>query len=171
MGTVKRGNGFTLIEALITIAIFIIVAAGTLQLWRYTSIRTLDILTASEELENARVAMDAILMNIQLAEEITLETDALGTLKKLTLTELNPIKDTEDYFFIYNSGANPNASLYHRLIFGKVSSNELASRIADIKIIKSSSYLTVKITTDGEAALTLECSASIRNKIFNHIQA
>jgi type II secretory pathway component PulJ len=166
MESTKRDKGLTLIEALITVAIHIIVAAGMLQIWQYTSERTLSIFDTSNEFENARVAMDALLMNIQLADEITLETDDDGTLRVLTLVELDPYKAKKAYVFKYNGDASLNAAIYHKLVFGDNSSNELASHIAELKITKSSSYLNIKIITDGEAALTFESSTSIRNKIF-----
>jgi type II secretory pathway pseudopilin PulG len=164
--TLYRNKGFTLIEALITLVISIIVITGALHLWQFASARTLNILGSSDAFENARVAMDAILINIQLADEITLKTDADGTLKTLELVELDPDWKKKAYVFRYYGDAYPGDTMYQRLNFGD-GGNEFASRIAGLSIVKSGSLLIIKLTTDDEAVHTLECSASIRNKIFN----
>ena len=64
----KLNSGLTLLEATIALAIFMILSAGIISVWRHTSTTTARLLRHQSVFENARVSLDAILMNIQVAQ-------------------------------------------------------------------------------------------------------
>ncbi len=133
-----------------------------MHLLQFSSGRVLHIMDRTDAFENARAAMDAILMNIQLADTIELKTDADDILSELHLTEIDPEGDRHAYVFEYDRDASTRETRYRKLNFN---GNEFASRISELRIIKNGDLLNIKIS--GEAAVTLECTASIRHKVFN----
>ncbi len=152
----RAGKGFTLLEAVISLALFAVISVSVLPVWQYASRQSLALLTSADAFENARAAMDAFLVNIQLAEEITLKTDVNGRLSLLTLRELDPDGYLHDYVFSYNAGAR-------RLDFG---SNEFASQLSEVRLTKDGDLLNITVSTGGEAPVTLNCAADIRHKVY-----
>ncbi len=161
-----RAKGFTLIEAVIALAIFSVISVGAFQVWRYASGDSLSTLARAEAFENARAAMDALLINLQLADEITLKTNANGNLTKLTLRELDPEGRYHDYVFDYYPSAPKGASKYRKLDFGY---NEFASGISEVSLTENEGLLLITVSAGAEAAkpITLESAADIRHKLFN----
>ncbi|MCL2707861.1 MAG: prepilin-type N-terminal cleavage/methylation domain-containing protein [Defluviitaleaceae bacterium] len=160
----KRQNGYTLIEAAVALALWLILAAGAGSALLYSARASERLVGSQEAFENARAALDAIITNIQLAETVRVETDSDGVLKKLTCTERNG-PALHDYEFFFKREALPGEAKYHRLEFGL--NDEFASHIESITVeYAGGDRITVGITTDqtfGEP-YTLTGSADVRYK-------
>ena len=160
-----KRTGFTLLEAVLAVALWMILTTGILFLWNTTTRTTIGIVSGQDAFENARASLDALLINLQLAETINLEVDNEHVLRRLTLTQQGPDGQPHNYIFYFNRHARPGDAKYHRLEFGL--NNEFASQIASVKIQRPHrNRMSVSITTDGELApaLTFTGSADIRYK-------
>jgi type II secretory pathway component PulJ len=165
VGMVKKCGGVTLLEAVIALAIWMVLAAGIIFIWQSFTRSSLQIIKTQDAFENARAAMDALLINIQLADTIQLETDNNHVLKRLTLTQRDPQGNPHNYIFYYNTHAIPGEAKYHRLEFGL--NNEFASQIANISLeVPHRNRIAISISTDGSLseAITLTGLADIRYK-------
>lgn len=115
-----------MLELAIALAVWMVLSIGIFLLWQHTSNASVRLLTRQSAVENARAAMDALVMNIQMSNNIVLETNNANVLRRLTLTERNPQGILHDYIFEFTPGGNG------RLLFG---ANEFASGIASIYIV------------------------------------
>jgi type II secretory pathway component PulJ len=159
----KPKGGFTLLEAVIALAVWMVLAAGVSSVWLHVSRTSTQVITTQNAFENARASMDALLVNLQMADTIRLETDRHHVLRRLTLTQRDPNGNPHDYIFYFSANARPGEAKYHRLEFGL--NNEFASRIALVKLEQTGqNRMRVTVITDDEAALTLTGSADIRYK-------
>jgi prepilin-type N-terminal cleavage/methylation domain-containing protein len=165
-----RKRGFTLLEAVIALALWAVLSAGIAVIWQSTSRASVHIIQGQDAFENARASMDAILTNLHMADTILLETDYNHVLKRLTLTQRNPSGNPHNYIFYFNIHARPGDAKFHRLEFGL--HNEFASQIAKITLErKHKNRMSVTVITDGESAITLTGSADIRYKNVTIIQS
>jgi prepilin-type N-terminal cleavage/methylation domain-containing protein len=160
---VRPRGGFTLLEAVIALAIWAMLAAGLLFTWSHVSRTSLGVVAAQDAFENARAAMDALLMNIQLAEAIRVTTCPEHILRRMALTQRDPNGILRDYVFDFNVHAQPGETKHHRLEFG---GNEFASQLAAVKAEHVGGRIQITITTNGESApaITITGSADIRYK-------
>ena len=161
----KRNKGFTLLEAVTALALWCILAASLTVVWVNTTRGSLRVIAAQDAYENARVSLDALLINMQLADTILLETDNNHVLKRLTLTQLDPEGNPHDYIFYFDKNAQLGEAKYHRLEFGL--HNEFASQIASVTLtLVNENHMQVTVITDGEAtpSVTLTGSVDIRYK-------
>jgi len=161
----KRAAGFTLIEATIALAIWVMLTASVLLVWHHVSNRTNALLARQNALENARVAMDALVVNIQMAYSITLYIGPGFDLRELALASYDTGGGPHTYRFFFNSRLLPTATTFRRLNFGGPG-NELASNIADVRVqpMMDKRHLRITITTGCEYPIVLESSVDIRYK-------
>ena len=158
-------EGFTLIETVIALAVWLLLATGAGSVLVYASRASERLIVTQEIFENARASLDAITVNIQMANTVVLETDSDDVLKKLTLTERNPKGELEEYYFFFKRGAEPDEAKYHRLEFGE--NNEFASHIGLIKLkVVNDKRLEITVITDGILcpSVTISGAADIRYK-------
>lgn len=160
----KRIRGYTLLETVIALAIWAVLAAGASRVLVYTARTVTRIVERQNAFENARAAMDALTVNIQMADTVLLETDTEGVLKKLTLTERAPNGSPANYTFYFSKAAKPGEAKYHRLEFGL--NDEFASRIETIILNHTGNRITITVTTDDvtDPPFTLIGSADTRYK-------
>ena len=158
--TLSYKSGFTLLEAVIALAVLGILAMGLTTVFASTSHASLAVIAAQDVFENARIAMDGLLVNIQMAEKIELKTGPGDTLQELRLTQ-HPAP-TPPYLFKFDRDIPEGEVKHQRLEFG---GNEFASKIADIQITKTHpNRMQITIISGGETPVTLTGSADIRYK-------
>lgn len=164
----KSKGGFTLLEMVVVAAVSIILLAGASRLlWHTTQVST-GLLARQEALESARVAVDVLTVNIQMAERITLNTDPDGMLRRLDVLQISPENIPWEYTFRYDRNASPGSPAYKRLNFGGY--NELASHLSEVRLILSPDrqLIHITVTTDeilGEP-ITLTGTVDIRYKVL-----
>lgn len=157
-------GGFTLLEAVIALAVFSLLAAGATRCWLYTTRAASRLLNTQEAFENARAAMDALTVNLQMAYEIKLKTDSDHVLEKLVLTELDD-GEPSVYEFYFKRSARPGEAKYHRLEFGQ--NNEFASHIEQVRLMVTDNHtVTITVITDDELGqpITLTGMVDVRHK-------
>jgi len=162
----KKRRGFTLIEAIIALAVWMILSVSVIFVWQHVSNRSSAVMERQNALENARVAMDALIINIQMAQELRLDV-RYGTfvLRRLVAYGYGYDDVINDFTFNFNCRLRPVAPNYRRLLYGN---NELASNIAEIYIRPvgeryHETHILIKITTGCEYPIVLESSVDIRH--------
>ena len=152
-----------MLEVTIALAVFMVLSAGIFAVWRHSSNSAMHLLARQNAFENARGAMDALLMNIQMAKTIVLVTDRYDNLESLTLTERNPQGFLHNYIFQFDVNAAPGTTQHQRLRFGM---QEFASNLAAIIITIGGNYQRMYITiiTGCDYPIILYGSGDIRYK-------
>ena len=128
---IKAIAGVTLLELTIALAIWMLLSTGIFFLWQHTTTVTANTLTHQNAFENARAAMDGLIMNIQMAHTLTLETNPDGILQTLTMRQRNPQGQLRNYVMDFNVNALPGTARYQVLRIGE---NEFASGLARIYV-------------------------------------
>ena len=159
----KKGDkGYSLLEVTIALALWMILSAGIFLLWRHTATTGAALIARQNAFENARSTMDALIMNIQMSQNITLRTDGNNSLRSLELVERNPVGQLHVYTFEFNVNLPPGDLRFQRLDFG---SQEFSSNIADIRIIYiEGSRMQITVITGCEEPIVLEGSVDVRFK-------
>jgi type II secretory pathway pseudopilin PulG len=158
----KKNHGLTLLEAVIALALFLILLAGVFLVWNYSASSSATMLERQSAFENARVSMDALIMNIQLARRIELRTNSNDVLQRLILNQRDPSGNFRNYVFHFDANAE-------MLIFAESetpnASNEFASNISEIVIVYADeSRMDITITTACPEPIVLQGSADVRYK-------
>ena len=155
-------KGFSLVETLLAVSVTMILLTVALRLLVFTSGVASGAIVRGELMECARTAANIINVNIQRASEIKIEVNGNNTLKRMELTQPGrPVK----YVFSYNPDASDTSVGYHRLIFsGENGSNELASNLADIRILSDSgNIIIIEILTDNTITVNNEVASKYIN--------
>jgi len=148
-------KGVTLLELTIALSVWMILSLSVLFVWQYTSRTTLNTLAHQSAFENARVSMDALIMNIQLADTITLNTNSDDILREIILRQPNPQGQLVGYTFAFNADTQ-------RLLFG---GQEFASNIARIYVTyMPGRKMNITVETACEEAIVLHGSVDVRYK-------
>lgn len=160
----KGVKGFTLLETVTALAVWLLLSAGAAQVLLYASRASVRMIGEQEAFESARASLDALTVNLQLADTILLETDRNGVLSKLTLTERDPDGLSAYYIFYFDAAAEPEEAKYHRLEFGR--NNEFASHIQTVRLACVDGRMRVTVVTDDALAppITLRSSVDVRYK-------
>lgn len=154
-----NSKGFTILEVVISSAIFFIIIFSATNLLLFSSASWMRLAVKQELLENSRAAMDFLISHIRTADEITLVTDANYTLKELRTTEKAGSPSAHTYRFTYDTTLSATSPRYHRLEFG---GNELASYVNDIQVkADEDEFITITIITDSRIEEGPEVSAQI----------
>jgi len=154
----KSSKGFSLLEAVIAIAVWMVLSVSVLFVWHHISERSTELLARQSAFENARVALDALLINTEMAHIIRLTSRRDGTLQRLVLYQRNPDGIINDFIFTFNVNAQPGNQ---RLNFG---GQELAGDIARIYVMPIGTRLHITVITTCEYPIVLEGSVDIRYK-------
>jgi len=155
-------KGFTLIELIIALGVWMILSLSVFFIWQYTSSTVVNTITRQNAFENARASMDVLVMNIQLASAISLETDDNNILQRLTLTERNPQGQLHNYVFEFDINAPATALRRYRLIFGQ---NEFADHIGRIYITYiPGRRMDITVQTNCDEPVVLSSSVDVRYK-------
>jgi len=159
----KQRAGFTLLETIIALAVWAILSVSVISVWHHVSNRTSSVLARQSALENARVAMDALLINIQMSNSITLHVrDSDYMLIWLQVPGLNPQGVLNNFFFDFDHNLTPDATRYRRLEFG---GNEIARYIAEVIVRpQDRHYIHITVRTGCTPPVVLHGSVDIRGK-------
>ena len=171
----KKKAGFTLLEAVIALAVWLILSVSAIYMWHHVSTRTNAVLARQNALENARVAMDALTVNIQMARSITLYVGPDFDLRYMYLISLNPQQAEHTYRFIFDYRLRPAAGgrFQSLQLTGRHNgySNHIAHDIYKVKIEPDCYERQLDITvTTACMSIVLENSVDIRYKYFNMTQ-
>ena len=160
----KASAGFTLLEAVIALAIWMILSLSVFFTWIYITERTSALMARQNAFENARGSMDALVNNLQMARTIVLEVEGDYILRRLTLTQRDPDGRWHNYIFFFDISAPPGTAKHHRLEFGL--NNEFASNIAMVRIqpISGGRHMHITVITDCDYPTVLEGQVDIRFK-------
>lgn len=159
----KSRGGFTLLEAAVALALWLILSGAVFLVWQHSALSALSdtgMLERQSAFENARITVDALKMNFQMAREITLQTDANDRLQMLTLNQRDPFGAWHDYRIRFNVNTG-------RLDFGQPppgSWNEFASGLAEVQIIYLGGRMRIIVKTDCAEPIELEGSVCVRHK-------
>ena len=172
-------KGFTLIEAVMSLALFMILSIGVLFLWQQVSRNAQNAIRTQNALDNLGIAMDALLTNIEYSHTISLQTNNQNVLRRLYLTGLNPSRQTHTYVFTFDPGASPTSTRYKSLFFGgrNTYQQQYAYGIESIHIVNiGNKRLDITITsvclcrvrchqiTSCESQVSITASANIMHK-------
>ena len=167
MSKKKASKGFTLLEAVIALAIWMVLSLSVVIIWQFSAERSNALIARQSAFENARGSMDALLMNIQMAHTIELNVDRDYNLQRIRLTQQGPLPN---YYFHFNANARPHQYIYRRLVFGRTgnAANYIADGIALVRIEPEFGYeryihITIQ-TACEEYPVVLEGRVDIRYK-------
>ena len=110
-------KGFTLIEAIMSLALFMILSIGVLLLWQHAARNAENAIRTQNALDNLGLAMEGLLTNIEFSHTITLQTNNQNVLRRLYLTGLNPSRQSHTYVFTFDPNAHPWHAIYKSLFF------------------------------------------------------
>ena len=171
-----RGDeGYSLIDTLLAITVTMIVLATALRLLTFASGAASRAVVRNELMECARTAATVMSRNIQRSSEFKLTLVGNNTLRRLELIqpEVKPGKPGT-YIFEYNPTVSKLDANYHRLIFtgdrgieGNSGSNELASNLADVRIlINGQDTMFIEIKTDNTITVNSDKKVAGKNEII-----
>ena len=158
----KSDQGITLLELVVATAIWMILLLGASQLIVHTARVAAYVSVGQDIHEHARVAMDSLIVNIQMADEIEIWADPDGMLRRLTLHQINPMELREAYTFTYNRNANPTDASFRRINFS--GTNELASFITEVRLVVSYDSKFIYLTVTADDRFTIQSTVDIRYK-------
>jgi len=161
----KNKSGFTLLEAVVALAILMILSMGVLVVALHSSNSAAYLLARQDAFENARGVMDSIIMNVQTAYKVDVYVDNGNNLQEMSIRSLNPQLQSHPYTFIFFPASG-------QLGFGQGRENELASNIRSIRITTEPtdppySRMYITVTTACQAPrepIVLTGSVDIRHK-------
>lgn len=157
-----HNKGYSLIETLLAVTVTMIVLTAALRLMAFTSETAVKSIVRGELMESARTAANVMNSNIQRANEIKIEVNGNNTLRRM---ELDRPGRTDKFIFLYNPDAPDKTAGYHRLTFsGEGGNNELASNLADVRILSdSSNTIIIEILTDNTITVNNEAAKKYIN--------
>ncbi|MCL2362890.1 MAG: type II secretion system GspH family protein [Defluviitaleaceae bacterium] len=159
----KTSRGFSLLEAVIALSIWMILSLSVFFIWQHVSERGTELLAQQNAFENARVALDALISNTEMARTIDLRVGRDSTLQRITLWQRAPDGNVHDFRFDFDVNAHPtNEAHFQRLRFGL---QEIARGIAQITVQPiDGQRLLITVTTSCDYPIVLEGSVDIRYK-------
>ena len=153
----KSNGGFTLLELVIALGLWTILLSGVIGVVWHTNHSAALLANRQNVIENARVALDTLSVNLQMSEEIFLDTHPSGRLRFLRTYQASPDRCPA----LVHENCNPlncigglrrhgfefrfNPS-NGRLNFG--GNNELASHLSDVKLKQVNDFIHITIITD-----------------------
>lgn len=144
----KNDGGFTLIETIMSFAVFAVAISGCAALLAFASRAYSTNYVRAELLSSARSAVDTLSANIARAKRIRLVSKPDGTLDYIELTELNTIGDDNNFTFIYARGTSSSDDYEaYRLNFGGLG-NELSKYMKDVRIEYNESRTALRIRVE-----------------------
>lgn len=169
---ISSRGGVTLLEVVIALGVWLILSATVVFTWQYTANNAARIISRNHAFENARFAMDTMLMNIQLYDVIHIATHSHGghtdVLQSMAIprTVVEPgggVRRVNNTFF-FDAGL-PAGHVRRGRIERSGRGNELARHIALVRVIYiPNTRIEIIIKTDCEQPVIIEGSACARYK-------
>ena len=162
--TKKSKAGFTLMEAVIALAIWMLLFTSVFVIWHHASQRKEGLLARQSDFENVRGAMDILLVNMQMAKSIRLYVDRPGSgdiLRRMYLPGYcSRYGRPHDFVITFNPNLHHTAAMFQRIGAG---GQEMASNIEVVRIRPvAGQYMHVTLETSCEHRFVLEGSVDIR---------
>ena len=160
----KRTKGLTLLELVVALGIWIFISAGVFMLWQHTTRASLHMVSHQSAFENARGAMDVMIANMELEENIIVRTDNNNVLTYMYWGRYTANARRELSFDFITS---PASDRFQLLLFGE---NEFARGIESIYmeyIEGRRIYITIHAICDGyncNDPIILHGSVDVRHK-------
>ena len=146
--------GFTLIEITAAVAIWMVLMAIASQLLISSSRASADLTIRQDALERARVAVDTLVVNIQMADQITMRKRPDGMLRDLIP---GPINASPNFQFTFTA---------NQLRFG--GHNELASDLREVWVTPCFDtdlmFIIVYVDLENDEYIRLTSTVDIRHK-------
>lgn len=174
-----RKSGFTLLELVVAMSVWMIFMAGVTYFVWHTSRSSSVIMVRQNAFENARVAVDMLAVNLQMADDIVLRTDPDGMLRYLSVNQICPQGSEHFYNFRYNRDLSAAATRFQRLEMGggtgiRRAYNEIARYLSEVRLVVSADRQLIHITVTASAGLeepiTLGSAVDIRYKEFELVK-
>ena len=160
-------KGFSLIEAVMSLALFIILSSGVFFLWQHVARNAAETIRVQRALDNLGLAMDALTKNIEFSRRMVLQTNSQNVLLRLELYgyywDGSP---DHPYVFTFSPHAIPGTPRYKSLFFGgRLGQQQHSYGIKTIRIINVD-YLRLDITIVSacEYPITINGSVNIQHK-------
>jgi len=164
-----------MLEVILALVVWMILSTGLFAVFAYVSNSSTKIMQQHHAFENARAALNGLIVNIQLAYRIHVQTGSDDVLKKLSIwhpadrtimygpdgllytNEYNP------YVFTFDRSLSSASVNFQRLNFG--GNNEFASGIANIQMVNvMNRRMEITIKTACVEPIVLMGSVCIRYK-------
>jgi hypothetical protein len=164
--------GATLLETVIALGVWFILSTAVIFAWQYVTNASARIIARNQAFENARFALDTMLMNIQLYDEINLTTHTFGGYENVLVSLAIPRRVVQPsggvvFFsntFFFDAGL-PAGHVRRGRIERSGPGNEMARHIALVRVIYvPGTRIDIIIKTDCEQPVILEGSACVRYK-------
>ena len=126
VGASRQNKGFTLLELVIALGVWMLLSVGVFMLWQHATGVSGRALQQQNVLENGRVAMDAMVRNIEIAHTVRIIADENDLLTRLEFPAYLTQVGIPSFTFTFNAQSR-------RLNFG--GNNELASGIESIHMV------------------------------------
>ncbi|MCL2198151.1 MAG: hypothetical protein FWB80_04430 [Defluviitaleaceae bacterium] len=162
----KFGGGFTLIETVIALALWLILSAGIFLVWQHSALSATGMMERQRAFENARGSMDLLKMNIQMARCIGITKNG-DVMNVLTLNQRRREGNTLDWHnFQYRFSGSASQLQIGRLGADGLAGTwrEVAADIYSIRLVYNDDRIRITITTTCEDPQILESSVCVRNK-------
>ena len=126
-------KGFTLIEVIMSLALFMILSAGVLLLWQHTARNANNAISTQNALDNLGIAMDGLLANVEFSHTIRLHTNNQNIMTRLELIGLGPSGPRHPYVFTFYPSATPSQETRYKIL--KLGGQRYAYGIDSIRIV------------------------------------
>lgn len=154
--------GFTLIEALMSLALFSLLLLGLMFLWSRQTESASEAVRAQRALDNIGIAMDGLIRNIEFSHSIELRADSGGVLLRLSLEGLNHNLAPHTYHFTFDPAAQPHEARHKSLMLG---GQQYAYGIEAIRIVNvENRRFDITVTSDCETPRTISASVCVMHR-------
>ncbi|MCL1877239.1 MAG: hypothetical protein FWF80_00100, partial [Defluviitaleaceae bacterium] len=154
----KKSGGFTLLELTIALSLWMILSVGVFFVWQHAANAGSDMLEQQYAFENARITMDAILMNLQMAHEITVSRNG-DVLETLHVRQLDPDREWDNYRIHFI----PSDEIVTMGL--RNAANTFATNIAEVRLeYISANRMRVTVVSTCDEPITLVGSVCVRGK-------
>ena len=156
----KTNKGYTLIEAVITLGLWLVLSIGIFFVWQHAALSAASMLESQNAFENARITMDVLKMNINMSRCIEISKNSNANLSIIALNQRDPHGIWEPYNFRLNS---------NQLQIGQPGRgwNEISSNISTITIRYMGDRLRIEVITTCDEPQILEGSVCTRYKCLS----
>jgi hypothetical protein len=167
-------GGYTLLEVTIALGVWFVLSMSVLVAWRYAAHASGRLIVRQNAFENARGAMDIMLMHLQLSDIIYLDThthDSRENILRQMSLPIDPLPGDWDvrlfpprFTFFFDATLPEDHLRYGRLELSGPG-NELARHIALVRVTYiENQRMEIEIITTCEEPLVLEGSVCVKYK-------
>ncbi|MCL1845820.1 MAG: prepilin-type N-terminal cleavage/methylation domain-containing protein [Defluviitaleaceae bacterium] len=151
----RKKSGFTLLELVIALSLWMILSASVFFVWQHAANAGADMLGQQYAFENARITMDVLLVNLQLARRVEIVQD--GEILRTLFVWQYSLADPYQIHFIA-----PSAIV---TIGQRLGGNTFATNIASVRLeYLHESRVRVTVVSTCDEAIELVGSVCVRGK-------